>query len=224
MKCPEIHQHVAEYLYNELPADKSEQVAQHLSTCEACRRELQQLSAVQKWLSKTETSEAAGPRLHSATILRRAWETSERSRRQWRRALYGVAAAAACALVVWLTTTRVEIQRSQITIAWGRQMPAPPTLSLNDLSRKDLESLAGSLAAHDSRLEELEKLTRLLEQVTDAEHRNRLHELIALESELRTIALRNDTRWNTVTQVFRRGVPGDESPVASNLIVDGDEP
>jgi hypothetical protein len=85
--------------------------------------------------------------------------------------------------------------------------------------------LTGSLAAHHERLEELERLTRLLEQVTDAEHRKRLRELVVLESELRSVALRNDTRWNTVTQVFRHsGVRGEQDSLSASLIVDGEEP
>jgi hypothetical protein len=224
MKCAEIRQHFADYLYGELPAVEAAQVAEHLGQCAACRGELRQLQSVQKWLAYADGGEpAAGPPLHAASVLRRAWSETESSRRRWRRAAYGVATMAAVVLVVWFASLRVEVQRSRLTIVWGRPPADRPVLTDNILS-VDVKALAGSIAAQQTRLEELERLTRLLEQVTDAEHRKRLRELVVLESELRTIALRNDTRWNTVTQVIRRGVHGEETPLASSPIVDGEQP
>lgn len=85
MKCPEVQDHLSAWLDGELPPEASARVDRHLEACDACRRELAKLEALEQALAALPAP-APAPGLAARVLSRR--------RRPARRGWQSVALAA----------------------------------------------------------------------------------------------------------------------------------
>jgi len=109
MRCEEIQEHLVELLYDR-EGTPGPDIQNHLRTCPACRRELEELKQTQKQLQiwKDEAP------LRSVSIVR---ETSLRDRRSWRYLRYAAMAAMAAICFLALANTQVTYDRSGFSIS-----------------------------------------------------------------------------------------------------------
>jgi hypothetical protein len=102
--CESIAPELVAYLDGALAEDERRPIASHVSSCLVCRRELERLTTIQRWVAELPRIEPS--RDFTATFWERmeaeplAVEQSERSGRPWRWAVPMLAAAAGLALAV----------------------------------------------------------------------------------------------------------------------------
>jgi hypothetical protein len=231
MNCEQARDCLLEHLYQELDADASRSVQAHLDDCPECRRECEQLEKTHALLTRAEQNSAASRGSpNSPQLWQQAWVAAQASRRRWRRAAWVIAVAASLLLVIWLSNLQVAVHSTHVTIGWSQAGDQRPGVGEESSAAKksaaddQLSSLEQSLAQHEQRLRELDRLVRLLERVTEVEHQARMRDLVSLEVLLQSVADRNDTRWNTVAHLFRNQNAGRGTIPPPGVIPEGVRP
>jgi hypothetical protein len=133
--CEQVTSELVAFLDGELPDAERRPVAAHLSTCLGCRREVERLGTVQRWVA------GLPPREPSTGFATEFWRrinaeqatvpTSRRRRRVWPLAVPAMAAAAMLALATRFIATAPDTTRSapaappQVAGGPASQIPAP---------------------------------------------------------------------------------------------------
>ena len=171
MDCQEFQGRSMEWLYGELTDEDEKRLQEHLRDCSSCREDHLALTRSRDLLASSAVSGvAAAPPLDVASILQRAAACATRSRRRWR---FVAAAAVTVALLLslpQLLSIRIEASASRLSLSWGNDAGVAPA----ELAAQPRAS--DSLAAHERRLDELDRLIRVVVDEIDAGDR-RLGEL-----------------------------------------------
>jgi hypothetical protein len=179
MRCDEIRENLVDLLYNDAGTPPASiEVQEHLKTCPACRRELEELKQTSSYL---RTWEDESP-LRSVTIAGR--ERSRRQRAGWRYARYAAIAAMLLLCILALTNTEVTVSRNSFSISTHL---LPQKQSQRDYYTK--AELREIIDDSESRMKEINWITA--QRVLDAVEQEQAHYQDARLTGRRTAQNRN---------------------------------
>jgi hypothetical protein len=128
MNCTVVRAQLALFVYGDLSAGETEQIADHLHLCRACATEVEALRRLRGCL---DAAPAPMVNVNLAKLYQTASEREQRRIRRWRRlAIAATSVAAAIVIGILAANLRFAWQDGQLTIAWGAlsvpQVAEPP--------------------------------------------------------------------------------------------------
>jgi hypothetical protein len=225
--CDEVRMRLIELAYDDFddarpPAAVRAELERHVAQCDGCREALGDLAWTRDLVAKAAASQMGGTRaLRAGQIQREIVTRVERGQRRWRR-LAWLASAAALLVCVWSASRlRVEVHQSHVVLAWGGATGGGatgggptgadatgggagnlPTFDVEQVAGGDEQSLRQSLAAHQRRLVEINRLLDLM--VTELNRNSARIETAATAFSRRIDAVerQNNERWKAVGRGF----------------------
>lgn len=202
MKCERAQELLIDLVYDELSDEERSAIDSHLAECDSCRNESARLRMTVSLLGDAAARDD-GPavELSPVELAQKLTQHTERSRWRWRFAAGVAASAALLLLIAGSLSLRLEVHNTHVVVSWGADRTrAEPGTHYEHVST----ALNTQLAAHASRLDELDELIDFLFQAEAANARERDLDRIALTRRLSSMQEQSDTRWRTVARYLRR--------------------
>ena len=210
-KCDEVRNRLIELAYDDFAGDvraNDDRAAleRHVHKCAGCREALGELAWTRDLIAKAAASRLTRTAVHDGRIHRDIAARAERSRRRWRR-LAWLATAAALWVCVWSASRlRVEIHASHAVLAWGDAAGSSDLAPITDIHEptavSDAQSIADSIAAHQRRLVEINRLLNLM--VSELNRNSaRIETTVAVFGQrIDAVERQNNERWRAVGRGF----------------------
>jgi hypothetical protein len=211
MTCEEVQKRLIDLAYPEpaaepeMDADRRE-LERHVEQCQTCAQALAEMTWTRDVVAAAATTLSADNRHVSAGHVHRAvTQRAEVGRRRWRR-LAWLATAAALLVAVWsISQLRIEAHPSHLVLAWGDWQPSPPQIdaaSNTAISLESVEGLQQSVAGHQRRLIEINRLLDLVVTELNRSHVRQETTLASFVHRLDTVERQNNERWKAIGRGF----------------------
>ena len=192
MNCHDGQPRLIELVYGELAQEERNSLDEHLTKCDACRRDFDALAGTRRMLSVVPQPQVAVdvPRLHAQAVKR-----DLRVRRRWQWTALAAACLAGIAVLVGAAHLRIEVNQDHLLLSWGREqrIDAPPPAP----EAQPEPELPAQLVEHEARLAHLDELMRLVVLELDASGQRQRAWLTELTDRLDGLHTMSNARWNS---------------------------
>jgi hypothetical protein len=186
MNCAQARAALAAFVYQDLPADETAAVREHLASCLACRAEETSTRRVGSLLDALPN---ATSQVDLAQLYKEAGRRQQVKLTRWRRFAVAASAAAAALLLALALRMELRLEGHQLLLRWGT--PSIPE-SEGPSSGKAREPGAVNP-------EEVQLVHRLLQALAEdvlARDRQNQDGLVSLESRLESLEQQSRQRWD----------------------------
>ena len=198
MNCADVRDGLPAFLYGDLVAEARVPIQEHLTTCDACRRELAALRQLRQVLNRIPVPKVD---VDLPLLYHQAAAQQERRMRRWRRLAGGlVALAAGLGFIAFGLHLELRLEAHQVVLRWGTPPPSPEPVSRATGAQAALASARPVSSPTEEQLQLLGDLVRALAEDVALRDQRQQQQLASVQLRLQEWQRLTAQRWRAAEQ------------------------